>query len=360
MKLLEYQGKRLLKKYGIPTSRGVLCPPFTNLRRISGPCVLKSQVPSGDRKRKGGIVFAAHSRAAPNAARILLAQEIDGVKPEKILVEEQIKAKRELYVSFSYSTDTRTPVFSVAKDGGSGIRRARVIPLDAGLGLPDFFLRAALAKTDVAFTRPLASAIQSLWKLFVQEKALLAEINPLFETESGYIAGDAKIILDDNVVRPHARPFLNLRGDIAVMASGGGASLLNLDSLIRYGGKPANYCEYSGNPPAEIVRELTKKTLARPGLKGCWVVGGTANFTDIYETMSGFVAGLKDITPKPRYPIVIRRDGPRQKEAFRMLKKTGEREQFDFHLFGSETAMSESARVMVELAYGTTAPHASP
>src|SRR5690606_16219520 len=115
------------------------------------------------------------------------------------------------------------------------------------------------------------------------------------------------------------------------------------------GGRPANYTEYSGNPPREVVAELTKRVLSRNGLKGCWVVGGTANFTDIFETLSGFIDGLRSIKPKPTYPIVIRRDGPRQEEAWAMLKKIGEKEGYDFHLFGRETDMAESARIMARL-----------
>ena len=126
---------------------------------------------------------------------------------------------------------------------------------------------------------------------------------------------------------------------------------MNIDALLRFGGKPANYTEYSGNPPAELVKELTKRVLGRKGLKGCWVIGGTANFTDIYETMRGFLEGLKEIKQKVKYPIVIRRDGPRQEEARLILREVAEKEGYDFHVFGSETSMAESARVMVDVAY---------
>ncbi|MBI2003025.1 MAG: hypothetical protein HYS76_00360, partial [Candidatus Wildermuthbacteria bacterium] len=179
-----------------------------------------------------------------------------------------------------------------------------------------------------------------------------AEINPVFQLEDGRcLAGDAKVILDDALARPGYRPFVDLQGDIAVLASGGGASLVNIDALMHFGGRPANYVEYSGNPPASVVDELTMRVLSKPGLKGCWVVGGTANFTDIYETMLGFVQGLRKVRPKPSFPIVIRRDGPRQQEAFLMLKEVGEKEGYDFHVFGPETSMSESARIVVELSY---------
>ena len=127
--------------------------------------------------------------------------------------------------------------------------------------------------------------------------------------------------------------------------------MVNIDALLHCGGKPANYTEYSGNPPASVVRDLTLRVLSQKNLKGCWVVGGTANFTDIFETLSGFIEGLRALTEKPRYPIVIRRDGPRREEAFTMLKDIAKKEGYDFHLFGRETSMAESARIMVKFAY---------
>lgn len=141
-------------------------------------------------------------------------------------------------------------------------------------------------------------------------------------------------------------------GDIAVIAAGGGGSIVNMDALLAYGGKPANYTEHSGNPPREKLKRLTKIVLAKPSLKGCWFVGGTANFTDIYETLMGFVEGLREIKPKPTYPIVIRRGGPRDKEAFEALAEIGKKEGFDFRIFGRETPMTSTAKIMVDLAYG--------
>ena len=142
-----------------------------------------------------------------------------------------------------------------------------------------------------------------------------------------------------------------MQGDIAILASGGGASLLNIDTLVLNGGRPANYTEYSGNPPASVVKGITKKVLKKKGLKGCWVIGGTANFTDIYETMRGFIEGLAATHPKPRYPFVIRRDGPRQKEGFEMLSQIAKKRGYNFYLFDSRTPMSETARIITRLAY---------
>ncbi len=352
MKLLEYQGKELFKKYGIPVPKGELIEKETQSVTLRAPLVLKSQVPVGDRKKESGILFveSADESEFKEKKDWLLQHKVSGFLPEVLLAEEKVQFEKELYVSFSYDTDRQGPVFAVSDKGGSGIAEAHIFPVDLIFGLTDFYLRDVLSQARIPATSALKQVIQCLWALFEKEKALLAEINPLFQLQDGrFVAGDAKVILDDNVVSPETRPYVELDGDIAILASGGGASMLNLDILMRAGGKPANYVEYSGNPPASVVEELTLKVLSKPGLKGCWVVGGTANFTDIYETLSGFIAGLRKINPKPTYPIVIRRDGPRREEAFAMLKKVGEKEDYNFHVYGPETSMSDSAQKIVEL-----------
>ncbi|MDO8473971.1 MAG: ATP citrate lyase citrate-binding domain-containing protein [bacterium] len=342
MKLFEYQGKDLFKKYGIQVPHSVLLDKPMEGISLGFPVVAKSQVLSGDRKKKGGIRIIETKEQLPGELNTLFKTEIDGALPGHVLVEERIEYLKEWYVSFTYDTDKRCPVIAVSGKGGMGVDSATIVELQwlqGHWGLP-------------SLDAPFREVAQKLLNLFEQEHALLAEINPLFELDNGvFIAGDAKVILDDNVVDPLFRPFLDLPGDIAILASGGGASLINLDALILAGGKPANYVEYSGNPPASIVEELTVKVLSKPGLRGCWTVGGTANFTDIFETLSGFVRGLRRVTPKPTYPIVIRRDGPRQKEAFEMLERIAKEEGYDFHIFGPETPMAESAKIVVQLAY---------
>lgn len=364
MKLLEHQGLNLFEKYGILVPERELLSTPKAKTSLPFPLVLKSQVYSGDRAKHGGIAFAENKEEFQEKLSLLFQKPIDGMLPGSVLAERRIESQKELYVSLSYDTDSRAPVLCLSLRGGSGIEEARIVPINLSVAswgsmktgrlLPDFVVREALEAATLACDQKLVSVVQSLWMLFVEEQALMAEINPLFLLSDGsYIAGDAKVVLDDNAANPNSRPFLELGGDIAVLASGGGASLVSLDALLHHGGRPANYVEYSGNPSSSVVKELTQKVMGWPGLKGCWVVGGTANFTDIFETMSGFLQGLREVSPKPSYPIVIRRDGPRQQEAFEMLKEAGEKEGFDFYLFGPEVSMSESARIMVEKAYGT-------
>ncbi len=269
---------------------------------------------------------------------------------------------------------------------------AKSIPVDILKGFEAKLLENTLG-VNVIHPPGVQDAAKRLWEVFTKYDCELAEINPLVITRSTskeskptfeVYALDSKVILDDAAdfrreikfeernlfgraptqSEIEAREidqgdhrgtsgsvYWDLDGDIAVIAAGGGGSVVNMDALLAYGGKPANYTEHSGNPPREKLKKLTKIVLSKPNLKGCWFVGGTANFTDIYETLMGFVEGLREVSPKPNYPIVIRRGGPNDKKAFDELKVIGEKEGFDFHIYGREKPMTATAKVIVDLAY---------
>jgi succinyl-CoA synthetase beta subunit len=216
----------------------------------------------------------------------------------------------------------------------------------------------------------------------LSEDARVVEINPLVKTVDGqWYAADAKVALDDDAFFRHpewkdleprtslprpptereiaaakidegeayyrgtANKYIELDGDIAILFSGGGASIANMDALIKAGGKPANYTEYSGNPPREKVAALAKVVLSKPGLKGLWIAGGVANFTNVAETFQGIVDALDEL--KPSYPIVVRRAGPNEEEGMRIMKECGERNGLNIKLFDKETSMSETAGVLM-------------
>lgn len=380
MNLYEFEAKLLLKKAGIAVPKGELISPNQPAKiNFSGEVAVKAQVLSGKRFKRG-LVKLVDSTEATAVVEELLSKKNppaggDGEKIDKVLVEEKVEGK-EHFLSITYDTSTRGPVVLYSEQGGVEVETVSEVekqPLDPGfkINLPNSKLNEVAAK---------------LFELFNQYDLRVAEINPLVETGSGFVAADAKIIVDDDglfrqeefknypgrQLIGHEKTereieaskidetdyrgsagsvYYDLEGDIAVLASGGGASVVAMDALLALGGKPANYTEYSGNPPKEKVQRLTEIALSKPALKGCWVVGGTANFTDIFETLSGFLEGLRKVNPKPNYPIVIRRGGPRDSEAFEMLKQAKEKEGWDFHIFGPDTPMTETAKTMVELAH---------
>jgi len=376
MLLYEFEGKQLLKncRINIPVSQLVDSP--DQEITINPPLVLKAQTLSGKRAEGGGIVVVEKGESVKGEVEKLFKKTVNGEKIERILVEEMVDRESEYYLSFSYSTQNRTPILTFGK-GGTGVE---------SMGAKSFLVDIIQGFDGENLPEQLKDTAKKLWEVFTKYDLELAEINPLVIDKKGKVWGlDAKVILDDDATfrreikfpernlfgrastqsEIEARKidegdhrgtagsvYWELDGDIAVIAAGGGGSVVNMDALISLGGKPANYTEHSGNPPREKLKELTKIVLSKPGLKGCWFVGGTANFTDIYETLMGFVEGLREVKPKPNYPIVIRRGGPRDKEAFEELKEIGKKEGFDFHIYGRETPMTSTAKVIVELAYG--------
>ncbi len=350
MRLKEYEGKELFRKHGIATPVSLLMKEKDVTIPSTFPVMLKSQVLVGDRKKKGGILKVVTKNEFLHVIQELFSLPIDGELPNVILVEELVNYVAEYYVSFSYSSEFRTPVLVLNTVGGSGVASGVIIPINVLLGCTEGFAKNALLRANIKPTEAIIQVVMNLWRAFTEEHLVLAEINPLFVLkDESVVAGDAKVIRDDALLENVPKPFVSLGGDIAIIASGGGASMLNIDILMRAGGKPANYVEYSGNPPASVVEELTKRVLSQPGIRGLWVVGGTANFTDIYETISGFVSGLRNLSKKPEYPIVIRRDGPRQKEARAMLEDVARNEGYNIHVFGPEISMAESARILIDL-----------
>ena len=401
MILYEYEGKKILHRAGIPVPTSQLLDSPDDKIGLNFPIVLKAQVLSGKRKDAGGILFSENDQDARDKIQKLFGSEINKEKVEKVLAEEKIPIEAEYYLAISYDTDLRSPIITFSEAGGTGIEERgvqilsinpltrTVIPSESSSrGIPQpgkgISPLPSVGRDDTLILPE--KFINKLINLFFELDATLLEINPLIKTKDGqFMALDAKIKLDDSALGRHkdwdfpprsapghtptkreieakkidegdykgvaGSAFFDIDGDIAVMSSGGGASLTAMDALIKNGGKPANYTEYSGNPSKEKVQKLTKVVLSKPDLNGLWIVGAVANFTDVYETLSGIIEGLreteKELGRKFDFPIVIRRGGPRDKEAFDMLRQVKD---FDLHLYGEETSISQSAEIMAKLA----------
>ena len=397
MKLYEFEGHKILSRVGIKIPFFVTCEDLEEVKqarnRLKFPIVCKVQVLSGKRGKKGGVKICANEKQLIDFCKNMFGSDFSGETVRFINLAQKIQIEKEYYASITYDTLLKTPflLFSFAggidiekikKDSPDKILRLDIDPIE---GLKEKDLKKLIGK-DIE----LADFIMRLWDAFIRFDCRLVEVNPLAKVGDDYWAIDAKIILDDSGFFRHrdldvlpkgsvgaiptqreiearkideedyrgsaGSTFIEFDADpatgeagIAILASGGGASLLVMDAVFDAGGKCANYTEYSGNPPKEKVEKLTKITLSREELSGCLVAGAIANFTDIYETLSGFVTGLKEVRLKPAYPIVIRRGGPRQKEAYEMLSGFAQKEGFDIHLFGPETPISVACRKMVEL-----------
>lgn len=387
MKLFEFEGHKVLASAGIVSPFFVVCETQAQIKaariKFKFPFIAKVQVLSGGRGKAGGVAVIAREAQLLEFTKEFLGRDFAGEKVKYILLAQKVKFEAQYYVSITYDTAVGRPFLMFSPKGGVEIE-------DLARENPQEIVKIYIdpingsSKADFRkFTLPF-EFIQKLWEAFIKNDCRLLEINPLVMDDNGnLVALDAKVILDDNGLARHTdadfiqkgaiaavpsereiaarkidegdyrgsagSAFLDLDGDIAILASGGGASLLVMDSVVASGGRPANYTEYSGNPSREKVEKLTKIVLSRGGLSGCLVAGAVANFTDIFETLSGFADGLKLAKPKATYPIVIRRGGPRQEEAYAMLTKVAKKEGFDIHLFEPQTPISVAAREMVKL-----------
>ncbi len=394
MKLIEAEAKQLLREAGISV------PPFLLLEKgaawpkeLAFPVMIKAQTLTGGRGKAGLVKEAADTKEAGHQLKAMWALNQGHLHAfDVVLVEPKLAVLNEYYLSISFDTVSRGPVLVISKFGGMDIevvskrQPASIIkvPIDPLVGVKSVDVAALLSKAGIkaALADVFSIAIARAYDCFVKNDAELVEINPLVEVSTAgvttLVAADAKITLDDTALFRHTftfprrtgfraltemekqarvidaeshrgvagRTFLELDGDIAFMSSGGGASITCLDALITYGGKPANFVEYSGNPEREKVYKIAKLVLSKPGLRGLWVVGPTANFTDVYETLGGVMDAL--IEAKPTYPIVIRRAGPRDNEAKEMVLSLAKVHNLDITWFGEDMPMTESAKVLVD------------
>lgn len=391
MKLYEFEGHRLLARAGVESPFFITCNNLDEVkqarRRLKFPVVAKIQVLSGKRAKSGGIKIITTEKQLLSFCRAMFGSDFYGEEVHFINLAEKVEIEKEHYLSITYDTSAKVPYLIFCEEGGVDIEEIKrknpqliqTVQLDPFLGPKEKELRKIFPKDSSS----LVDFTQRMWDAFWRWDCRLIEVNPLAWAGNRTVAVDAKVILDDAALVRHrdldilvkgavsAQPsprelearkideedyrgsagstFIELDGDIAILASGGGASLLVMDSLLAFGGRAANYTEYSGNPPAQKVARLTKITLSRDNLAGCLVAGAVANFTDIYETLRGFAEGLREIKPKPNYPIVIRRGGPRQEEAYAMLERFAQKEGFDIHLLGPETPISVASKEIVEL-----------
>ena len=371
MKLQEHEAKDILEKNGLKI-------PSRELEE-GKEYVVKAQLLTNRRADMGAIKYAKNVEEAEALKQEMLGSEFKGITPKKILIEEKIDFTEEYYVSFMYDTDVRKPAMIFSREGGSGIegREASKLVLedDSQFRFRQFLKHQGFEGKHII---KLGMVLQKLFKAFLDEDARMLEVNPLAKTEDGYVVLDAMMDLEDDASYRHERDlpertatgeekterelkaekideddhrgvagkYTELDGDIGMMLAGGGASLTNMDALIEYGGEPANYTEYGGNPPTEKVYKLSKVIMSKE-LNGLWHVGGTANNTDVERTMDGFIQALRE--ERPEYPIVIRRDGPHADEAFEKLREVKEELDLSMKLFRNDKPMTESAKDLMEM-----------
>ena len=399
MKLYEFEGKGLFARAGIRVPRGAVASSSDEAAAAAaelGSVMVKAQTLWGSRGKRGLIRRCATADEVAAAAAELLGTAANGETVAKVLVEEQLEAAVEGYLAVTYIG--RKPAALVSRHGGVDIEAVgRERPSDV-LVEPIHILRGLEFEQAESLveragygqeSEHVAGVLLRLYRMFVEDDAVLAEINPLIGTPAdAWYAADAKVEIDDEAVYRQGllrlpsrlgsgreptelerlalendrrdsrgaagRMFYELpEGNIVILASGGGTSVEALDDLHLLGGKPAVFTEYSGNPTGEKVAGLTRIALQYPGpIDAVWVIGGRANFTDIHDTLvNGVMVGIREAPGFDKAtPIIIRRAGPRDEEAFDALRTVREREGYNLFLRGMATSVVDSARMVIRQA----------
>lgn len=351
MKLYEYEAKEIARKYGIPVPRGKIATTPEDAYRIAeelGAVVVKAQVLVGGRGLAGGVKIASTPYEAMEIARGLIGSLLIGVKIESVLVEEKICISRELYLSLTIDRALRKPVFILSDMGGVEIEelarrhpeRVHRIYVDTEIGYTDYMSREALFLLKLPWSNlsELSSIMRAMYTIMLEYDAELVEFNPLVYTCDGrLVAVDAKIIVDDNSLYRHPElqslygrdledyereakklgfSYVELDGDIGVISNGAGLTMATMDSILYYGGRPANFLDIGGGASRERVKEAVKLMLKHPRAKVI-LVNIFGGITRCDEVALGIIEALRESNINK--PIVVRMLGTNEEEGRKIL-----------------------------------------
>ncbi len=351
MNFEEHAAKPLLAQHGIAVPRGGLARTPDEAAEVAagiGAVVVKAQVPAGKRGKAGGIKLAATPDEARAHARAIIGMEIAGHPVEKVLIEEQMPIERELYAAVLNDTSSRSPLVMFSIEGGMDIEevaatapgKLRLQPADIRRG----FSRAE-AETLVrglglgAAEGKVADALARLYQAYVAFDAELLEINPLVVTRDGrVVALDCKFVMDDcGIVRQpdiacagtpekltglEARAkaaglkYIDLDGDVGVLANGAGLTMTTMDVIRHHGGRPANFLEIGGEAYTQ-ARPALELLLSNPRIRSL-VINFCGAFARTDVMTRGVIEAIEAL--KPRLPIFFSVHGTGDEEAIRMLK----------------------------------------
>ena len=365
MKIHEYQGKELLRKFGMPTPRGIPC--FTvdeavaAAEKLGGPVwVVKAQIHAGGRGKGGGVKVAKSIADVRARATEILGMQLkthqtgpEGQKVRRLLIEDGADIKKEYYVAALTDRATQRVAMMASSEGGmdieevahatpekilkefvdpaTGLTEAQADRLARGIGVPEASLKQA------------KEVLGQLYTCYMQTDASLAEINPMIlEGNGGIKALDAKFNFDSNALFRHPEivayrdldeedpaeveaskfdlAYIQLDGNIGCLVNGAGLAMATMDTIKLFGGEPANFLDVGGGATAEKVTEAFKIMLKTPGLKAILVniFGGIMRCDTIAE---GVITACRAVNLS--VPLVVRMKGTNEDLGKKMLADSG-------------------------------------
>jgi succinyl-CoA synthetase beta subunit len=365
MNVHEYQGKEILRKFGVATPRRIPCFSVPEAdaaaRSLGGKVwVVKAQIHAGGRGKGGGVKVAkslaeVHEYASKILGMTLVTHQTgpQGRLVKRLLVEEGADIRKELYVGMVVDRASQRVTLMASSEGGMEIEEVAAhspekiqrVAIDPAAGLTDAQADDVARKIGVPESSvvPARQFMQALYRAFEECDASLAEINPLILTGDGKIlALDAKLNFDDNALFRHPEivalrdideedpaeveaskfdlSYISLNGNIGCLVNGAGLAMATMDAIKLFGAEPANFLDVGGGATAQKVTEAFKLMLKNPSVKGILVniFGGIMRCDTIAE---GVIAAAKEV--KLSVPLVVRMKGTNEELGRKLLKESG-------------------------------------
>lgn len=377
MDLLEYQGKQLFARHGIPVPSGkpaaTVQEAVAAADEIGYPCVVKAQVLIGGRGKAGGVKLAKDRAEATQYATDILGMDIKGFTVHEVWIEGASEIADEYYASIVFDRAAKAPLVMLSTQGGMDIEevaektpdalaRLHVDPL---LGFQDFHGRklAFAAGIPADLIRPVGAMLAKLYATFTAEEAMLIEVNPLIITPGrDVVALDAKVTLDGNSLYRHpdnaalrdpsaedpqeqmaherGLTYVKLDGDIGILGNGAGLVMSTLDVVAQAGGAPANFLDAGGGSKADAIVSAVEVILSDAKVRAVLfnIFGG---ITRCDEVAKGLIEAFDVV--KPTVPFVVRLDGTNDVEGRKLLAEA------NLPNVATAKTMNEAAEKVVEL-----------
>ena len=391
MKIHEYQAKQILAKYGVTIPRGKVA--FTLDEVVSASeelgteiCVVKAQIHAGGRGKGGGVKVSKGLEAVRTSAEQILGMQLvthqtgpKGQQVKRVLVEEGMDIKKELYVSLLVDRGSQQVVMLASTEGGMDIEQVAAntpekilkVGIDPTIGMrpyqaTELAYGLEIDKINPKLIRPAAVLFQGLYEAFVNEDCSLVEINPLVLTGDGrVIALDSKITIDDNALFRHKDTlelrdldeedpaeteasendlnYIRLDGSIGCMVNGAGLAMGTMDIIKACGGEPANFLDVGGGSTQERVELAFRLISSDPHVK-CILINIFGGIVRCDMVAAGVVAAIKNVDLK--VPVVVRLEGTNAAEAHQIVNDSG---------LGSRLQMADGLRDAAEKAVAAVA-----
>ena len=348
----EHAAKPLLADKGIAVPRGGLAKTPDEAAavaaRIGGAVVVKAQVPAGKRGKAGGVKLAATPDEAKFHTRAILGMKIAGHEVEKVLVEEQVPIARELYAAVLNNPSSKGPLAMFSAEGGMDIEemaatapgslRRRPVDIRRGLSHADAATLVQGLGLGAAEDK-VADALIKLYETYTAFDAELLEINPLIVARDGRIVAlDCKFVMDDSAIarqpvvsragtpekltglearaKAAGLKYIDLDGNVGVLANGAGLTMTTMDVVRHHGGRPANFLEIGGEAYTQAKPAL-ELLLSKPGIKSL-VINFCGAFARTDVMTQGVIEAIEAL--HPNLPIFFSVHGTGDEEAIKLLK----------------------------------------